>query len=376
MRKVSGRAVVSCVLCFGALYTAAQQSASDEEQLGALAYFRQQYSVALPHFEAAARAGNKEAYSYLGYMYEAGRGVQVDLNQAAVWFQKSVAAGNIADKANLDGLLRNLGAQPQAPETTVTQYQPAQQVQTAQGQADDSESERQNIANKIEQLQSDKEEQESEAENWDQEAEQLGDTSNCTGPSAGICRSMAQIAVNKAEGNAKKARRAAQEDQDQIDELQGESNNLAQQEPNASPPAPQQPGYDPNALVNLGNQQAAQMRALGACNACARNADVAQYKSDCSKGIMSACYRAAAALCQCQLNSGGCGSDTQQLQQCVDSNTSTADAMKGGYINVTGGNTSSNGKTNPPSGQNQKGCWDGKSGVVPGSASWSACGGW
>jgi hypothetical protein len=287
-----------------------------------------------------ATAGDGVAQDALGLCYETGRGVPRDLQQARYWYEKALANGirsASVDLLRLNGPGANAspqGAGQNFPVASVSLQAP--QSQPAEDRQSDLEQRKDEIASKIEELQSDKDEQESEAEDSDQQAENMRDTSNCSGPSAAICVGLAQIGVNKFEAEARKARRAAQRDQEQIDELQGESNNLAQQQTSESSTASQQPSYDPNALVNLGNQQAAQIRAVGACNACARNGGVAQYKSECASGTMSACYRAAAALCECQLNSGGCGSNTQQLQQCVESNTSTADSMKGGYTIVPG----------------------------------------
>ena len=76
---------------------------SSEEQLGVQEYLHQQYKDALPHFMAAAQEGNADAYSYLGYMYELGRGVAVDDGVSAKWFRKSVAAGKLSDQTNLTG---------------------------------------------------------------------------------------------------------------------------------------------------------------------------------------------------------------------------------------------------------------------------------
>lgn len=76
-------------------------SSSQEEQLGIHAYLHQQYNDALPHFLAAAKEGNAEAYSYLGYMYKFGRGVEKDDAASVEWFRKSVAAGNSGDSIYL-----------------------------------------------------------------------------------------------------------------------------------------------------------------------------------------------------------------------------------------------------------------------------------
>lgn len=328
-----------------------------------------------------ANAGDVASEYILGYRYEMGKGVPQDLQQAIDWYRKAAAGGFAGAEDALQRLAPAAPAQTEQQTAQTADQAPPQQVAPAQPVDDGSaqraalEQQKQDIADKISDLQSDKDEQDSEADNWDQEAEQLGDTSNCSGPSAAICVSIAQIGVNKAQSNARKAREAAQRDQEQIDELQGQSSDLDQQISSAAsaPAAQQQPAYNPNALVDLGNQQAAQIRAIGMCNACAQNGEVAQYRSQCSSGVMSACYRAAAALCQCQLNSGGCGGNVQQLQRCVDTNTQTADSMKGGYTIAPGGNSpSSNPRHTAPSGQNSQWC----NAQHVGTVNAGACPGW
>ena len=103
------------------------KAGASEEQLGERAYFQRRYQDALPHFLAAARAGNAEACSYLGYMYEWGRGVALDNATAAVWFRKSVAAGNTDDQAQLEDVLVRQSLQ-QA-ETSAPQQQTASVLQ-------------------------------------------------------------------------------------------------------------------------------------------------------------------------------------------------------------------------------------------------------
>lgn len=190
-------------------------------------------------------------------------------------FNRAIAAdpngpGGVASssQASAQTQATQVAAQP-APQQTDDGA--AQRAELEQKQAA-LEQQKQDIADKISDLQSDMQEQQSEAENWDQEAEQLSDTSNCSGISAAICRSIAQIGVSKAQVHAREAREAAQRDQEQINDLQGQSNDLDQQISSAtSTPAAQQPVYNPNALVDLGNQQAAQIRAIGNANAAVRS---------------------------------------------------------------------------------------------------------
>jgi hypothetical protein len=88
----------------------------------------------------------------------------------------------------------------------------------------------------------------------------------------------------------------------------------------------------PPVLVHAAGSQPApgQKSALkiAACSAaCMKNPTVSQYAAKCSAGSASSCYQAAAALCECNLSSGGCGNDTQKLQSCITDNTHDALAL-------------------------------------------------
>jgi hypothetical protein len=63
--------------------------------------------------------------------------------------------------------------------------------------------------------------------------------------------------------------------------------------------------------------------------ACMRVPSVSQNARQCQAGSEGACYRAAAALCQCNLSMGGCGYDLQPLQQCVAQNLEHAASAAG-----------------------------------------------
>jgi len=63
--------------------------------------------------------------------------------------------------------------------------------------------------------------------------------------------------------------------------------------------------------------------------ACADCTDKCQSHIDaCKNGSQAECYLAAACLCQCNLDAGGCGSDRDALQKCVDDNTKAAKALQ------------------------------------------------
>jgi hypothetical protein len=52
--------------------------------------------------------------------------------------------------------------------------------------------------------------------------------------------------------------------------------------------------------------------------------DCKSYVTSCKDGSVKACYQAAACLCRCNLEAGGCGSDKEALRKCVDENERSA----------------------------------------------------
>ena len=87
----------------------------------------------------------------------------------------------------------------------------------------------------------------------------------------------------------------------------------------------QQPSSGFNAPATAGGL-AGGGSARGACSGC--ESQCAALTTSCKSGGQSACYRAAACLCQCNLNAGGCGTSTAALQQCVQENTRSAQQLK------------------------------------------------
>jgi hypothetical protein len=63
----------------------------------------------------------------------------------------------------------------------------------------------------------------------------------------------------------------------------------------------------------------------GNCNMC--ESRCASLTSGC-RNSQSSCYRAAACLCQCNIDAGGCGSSISALQRCVSDNTASANALR------------------------------------------------
>jgi hypothetical protein len=58
------------------------------------------------------------------------------------------------------------------------------------------------------------------------------------------------------------------------------------------------------------------------CAECPKSCET--HVTSCKDGSVKECYLAAACLCQCNLDAGGCGSDKEALRQCVDDNKKNA----------------------------------------------------
>lgn len=63
------------------------------------------------------------------------------------------------------------------------------------------------------------------------------------------------------------------------------------------------------------------------CAACSTSQEVKDRTQECKDGSVKSCYLAAAALCQCNLDAGGCGSSTQALKECVAKNRKSAEDL-------------------------------------------------
>jgi hypothetical protein len=50
---------------------------------------------------------------------------------------------------------------------------------------------------------------------------------------------------------------------------------------------------------------------------------------NCKEGSVKSCYLAAACLCQCNMDAGGCGSGLDALKECVDKNKKAARELEG-----------------------------------------------
>ena len=64
------------------------------------------------------------------------------------------------------------------------------------------------------------------------------------------------------------------------------------------------------------------------CQECAQSALVQRWTNACQKATaQAACYCAAAALIQCNIDHGGCGSDVTDLKKMVKENVANAKAL-------------------------------------------------
>ncbi len=78
----------------------------------------------------------------------------------------------------------------------------------------------------------------------------------------------------------------------------------------------------------VNNEYGGANRSNAGCASCGNSPRVVQLTAQCKNGSMSACYLAAAELCQCNLNNGGCGTSASALQQCVSQNTASAQQLR------------------------------------------------
>jgi TPR repeat protein len=75
---------------------------------GVSAFNRQQYLLAAQNFFPLAEQGDPAAQSYLGFMFETGRGVPQNYTEAAMWYRRSAEQGDSLAQYSL-GLLYDKG---------------------------------------------------------------------------------------------------------------------------------------------------------------------------------------------------------------------------------------------------------------------------
>lgn len=77
-------------------------------RLGVAAYSRQDYMTASRIFIPLAERGNAAAQSYLGFLFETGRGVPQSYTEAAMWYRRAAEQGDSRAQYSL-GLLYDRG---------------------------------------------------------------------------------------------------------------------------------------------------------------------------------------------------------------------------------------------------------------------------
>src|SRR3954465_3399863 len=75
---------------------------------GVAAFNRQQYLLAAQNFFPLAEQGDPAAQSYLGFMFETGRGVPRNYTEAAMWYRRAAEQGDSLAQYSL-GLLYDRG---------------------------------------------------------------------------------------------------------------------------------------------------------------------------------------------------------------------------------------------------------------------------
>jgi TPR repeat protein len=75
---------------------------------GVSAFNRQEYLLAAQNFFPLAEQGDAAAQSYLGFMFETGRGVPKNYTEAAMWYRRSAEQGDSLAQYSL-GLLYDRG---------------------------------------------------------------------------------------------------------------------------------------------------------------------------------------------------------------------------------------------------------------------------
>ena len=85
------------------LFLVAPLSAQDFEA-GMRAYRIKNYTTAIREWTPLARAGDAQSQNSLGFMYEAGRGVEKDLKKASEWYRRAAEQGHVRAQMKLGEL--------------------------------------------------------------------------------------------------------------------------------------------------------------------------------------------------------------------------------------------------------------------------------
>jgi|GEM_PF-3040499 len=197
-------------------------------------------------------------------------------------------------------------------------------------------------ADRIAQLQADIQQHENMAQNDEASAQNVLN-SNCSGPGAGICQSIAMAGAAKFRSDENKEISAANADRAEIAHLQG-STPPAEQPLTTNSTSYNQTtnNFNTNTFGNANNGDAA----VAACkngnpyqndnSLCQSNPNLQQ----------ASCYRAAADICRCYLNAYPGNSNSSQWQSCVVNNDAKADQLNSSSHSVGGGTTQTNSNGN------------------------------
>lgn len=108
-RSVNGARSVLLILAAAIIAMSAGGAAKAQSlRQGVSAFNRQDYVVASRAFIPLAERGNPAAQTYLGYMFETGRGVPQNLAEAAMWYRRAAEQGDSLAQYSL-GLLYDRG---------------------------------------------------------------------------------------------------------------------------------------------------------------------------------------------------------------------------------------------------------------------------
>jgi TPR repeat protein len=90
------------------LVSAGEFAAAASFRQGVFAFNRQEYLLAAQNFVPLAEQGDPAAQSYLGFMFETGRGVPKNYTEAAMWYRRAAEQGDSLAQYSL-GLLYDKG---------------------------------------------------------------------------------------------------------------------------------------------------------------------------------------------------------------------------------------------------------------------------
>lgn len=72
------------------------------------AYANEDYKESLKYFQQAADKGNKEAYSFIGFQYQSGLGVEQNIDEAIIAYKKGAKLNDCLSMKGLGGLYQDI----------------------------------------------------------------------------------------------------------------------------------------------------------------------------------------------------------------------------------------------------------------------------